>query len=64
MEKQEEFYKCIIQNLEKMLPIIYTPVVGKACKNYKIVVDKGGNIGITLSYKNDKGQIENRLREW
>ncbi len=55
------FYRVVMQNMEEMMPIIYTPTVGKACQEY-------GNIfrrpkGIFVSVK-DQGFVLDVLKNW
>ena len=55
------FYKVVMDHIEEMMPIIYTPTVGQACQQY-------GHIfrvprGIFLSVKN-KGRLMDCLRNW
>lgn len=52
--------------MDKILPIIYTPVVIKACKNFKSVVyySPETEIGLTLNIKDHKDTIEDILNEW
>ena len=55
------FYKVIIDEIETMMPIIYTPVVGQACQKYGKIYRQPR--GIFLS-KNDKDRMINTLRNW
>ena len=34
------FYKVVTQNVELMMPIIYTPTVGQACMKYGLIYRK------------------------
>lgn len=44
------FYSLIINNIEEMLPIVYTPVVGEGCQKFSEVFRKPR--GLFLSYPN------------
>ncbi len=53
------FYKLLRQHLEEIMPIIYTPTVGKASQYYSRVFRRGRGIFITPDYA---GRIEEVLR--
>lgn len=55
------FYHLIMNNIEEMAPIIYTPTVGWFCKNYSRMFRKPRGMFITAK---DKGQIGPILENW
>lgn len=55
------FYRVVLDYLEEIMPIIYTPTVGQACLEYGTIL--GAPRGLFLSIK-DKGKVESVLRNW
>lgn len=55
------FYKLVLENIEKLMPIIYTPTVGQACKEFSHNFRKEKGFYITPE---DKGQIDIILENW
>lgn len=55
------FYRVVMANLEEMLPIIYTPTVGRACQEYGHIFRRSRGFYIS---SNDSGKVEKILRNW
>ncbi len=55
------FYRVVTEHLEEMLPIIYTPTVGKACQEYGYIFRRSR--GFYLSSE-DRGRMAQVLRNW
>ena len=58
---EQLFYKTLIEHLEELSPIIYTPTVGLACQEYSRVFRRPRGIFIT---KHHRGHIRGILRNW
>lgn len=55
------FYRVVMDRIEEMMPIVYTPTVGRACQEYGHILRKPR--GIFISAK-DKGRVIDILRNW
>jgi malate dehydrogenase (oxaloacetate-decarboxylating) len=52
------YYRLLLEHIEEMMPIVYTPVVGEACQKFSHIYRRGR--GIYVSY-NDRGNIAHIL---
>jgi len=55
------FYRVVVERMEEMMPIVYTPTVGQACQEYGHILRRAR--GIFVSAK-DKGRVTDLLRNW
>ena len=55
------FYRVIMNHLEEMMPIIYTPTVGKACQEFQHIYRKPRGFYVSL---HDKGRVKTILQNW
>jgi len=55
------FYRVVIDNIDEMMPIIYTPTVGQGCQEYGHIWRRPRGLFITA---NDRGQMADILRNW
>ena len=55
------FYRMVIENIEEIMPLIYTPTVGQACKEFAHIFRRAQGFYIT---PDDKGDIRKILGNW
>jgi malate dehydrogenase (oxaloacetate-decarboxylating)(NADP+) len=55
------FYRVVMHNIEEMMPLIYTPTVGKACQEFQHIFRQSRGFYISI---HDRGNIREILQNW
>ncbi len=55
------FYRLVMNNIDEIMPLIYTPTVGQACEEFAHIFRQPRGFYVT---PNDRGRIREILRHW
>jgi len=55
------FFRLLAENVEQMMPIVYTPTVGLACQKFGLIYRRPRGLFITI---NDRGYCYDVLKNW
>ena len=55
------FYRVVINNIEEIMPLIYTPTVGKACQHFSHIYRRPRGLYISLK---ERGRVREILEHW
>ena len=60
-ENETLFFRALIENLEELVPIVYTPTIGQACLDWSRIYQRSRGLYIT---PRERGRIAAVLRAW
>ncbi len=58
---QQLFYRVVTENIEEIMPLIYTPTVGEACKEFAHIFRDARGMYISID---DAGDVDKLLANW
>lgn len=58
---QRLFYRILIDHIEEVMPLVYTPTVGEACKEFAHIFRRPQGLNITPA---DRGEIASVMANW
>jgi malate dehydrogenase (oxaloacetate-decarboxylating)(NADP+) len=60
-ENETLFYRTLLENLEELIPIVYTPAVGEACEKWSHIYVRPRGLYLTSQ---ERGRFAALLRDW
>ncbi|EAT47851.1 AAEL001073-PA [Aedes aegypti] len=55
------FFRLLTEDIERMMPIVYTPTVGLACQKFGFIFRRSVGLFVTI---NDRGHVYEVLKNW
>lgn len=55
------FFRLLSENIDKLMPIVYTPTVGLACQKFGLIYRRPRGLFITI---NDIGHVYEVIKNW
>ncbi|MDJ0916581.1 MAG: NAD-dependent malic enzyme [Woeseiaceae bacterium] len=55
------FYRVVLNNIEEIMPLIYTPTVGKACQEFQHIFRRSRGLYLSIQ---DRGRIRELMQNW
>lgn len=55
------FYRVVQNNIEEIMPLIYTPTVGKACQEFQHIFRQSRGLYVSIQ---DRGRVRQLLKNW